>query len=86
MLVVLDQNKAAASSAPGPIRICSRCSLPYDWRKSTSYTLKMTYCTTLCEYAGEGFLLERYLKDDVHRLLEDVNPEDAFPEIEPVSH
>lgn len=66
----------------GHIRKCGRCGVVYDWRKSTSFSLKMTYCSTLCEKAAEGFLLERYLKDDVHRLLEDVKPEDAFPEIE----
>jgi hypothetical protein len=54
---------------PGPagmnlnnIKVCARCGLRYDWRKSPSTTLKMTYCGSLCERADLGFTLEALLK------------------------
>lgn len=40
------------------IRNCGHCALPYDWRRSTSSSLKMTYCGTLCERADLGFTIE----------------------------
>lgn len=53
---------------PGPtgmnlnhIKVCARCSLRYDWRKSPS-TLKMTYCSSLCEAGDLGFTVEALLK------------------------
>lgn len=53
---------------PGPtgmnlnhIKVCVRCSLRYDWRKSPS-TLKMTYCSSLCEAGDLGFTVEALLK------------------------
>lgn len=45
----------------GRMRCCSRCSTKYDWRKSTSGSLKMTYCGTLCEIAGTGTTIETLL-------------------------
>jgi hypothetical protein len=54
---------------PGPvgmnlnnIKVCARCGLRYDWRKSPSSTLKMTYCGSLCERADLGFTIEALLK------------------------
>lgn len=54
---------------PGPvgihldnIKVCARCGLRYDWRKSPSSTLKMTYCGSLCERADLGFTLEALMK------------------------
>jgi hypothetical protein len=44
------------------IRACARCGLRYDWRKSPSTTLKMTYCGSLCERADLGFTVEALLK------------------------
>ncbi len=44
------------------IKVCARCGLRYDWRKSPSSTLKMTYCGSLCEKADLGFTLEALLK------------------------
>ena len=43
------------------IKVCARCSLRYDWRKSPT-TLKMTYCSSMCEAADLGFTLEALLK------------------------
>ncbi len=43
------------------IKLCARCSLRYDWRKSPS-TLKMTYCSSLCEFGDLGFTLDAMLK------------------------
>lgn len=40
------------------IRDCGHCSVPYDWRRSTSSSLKMTYCGALCERADLGFTIE----------------------------
>ena len=44
------------------IKICARCGLRYDWRKSASSTLKMTYCSSLCEHADLGFTIEALLR------------------------
>jgi len=43
------------------IRICQHCSIPYDWRRSPSSWLKMTYCGSLCERADLGFTIETLL-------------------------
>jgi hypothetical protein len=44
------------------IKVCARCGVRYDWRKSPSSSLKMTYCGSLCERADLGFTLEALLK------------------------
>ncbi len=71
---------------PGPtgmnlnhIKVCSRCSLRYDWRKSPS-TLKMTYCSSLCEFGDLGFTLDALLK--LERVSRDAV---AVPAEEPVA-
>jgi hypothetical protein len=51
----------AERPAGGHIRACLRCGTAYDWRKSTSGSLKMTYCGTLCEIAGTGTTIESLL-------------------------
>jgi hypothetical protein len=43
------------------IRTCERCGIRYDWRKSPSSSLKMTYCGSLCEMAALGFTIEAML-------------------------
>lgn len=43
------------------IKVCARCGLRYDWRKSPS-TLKMTYCSSLCEFGDLGFTVDAMLK------------------------
>lgn len=45
----------------GHIKTCRRCALRYDWRKSTSGSLKMSYCGTLCEIADTGTTIETLL-------------------------
>ena len=45
------------------IRTCQHCSQPYDWRRSPSGSLKMTYCGSLCERADLGFTIETLLAD-----------------------
>jgi hypothetical protein len=40
------------------LRHCARCGVPYDWRRSMSSWLKMTYCSSLCERADMGFTLD----------------------------
>jgi len=42
---------------------CVRCSVPYDWRKSTSSSLKMTYCSSLCEQGDLGFTIEAVIRE-----------------------
>ena len=44
------------------IHICARCHGAYDWRRSTSRSLKMTYCNALCEAADLGFTIEALLQ------------------------
>lgn len=43
------------------IRECARCGRKYDWRRSPSSSLKMTYCSSLCEQAGLGFTIDALL-------------------------
>jgi hypothetical protein len=40
------------------LRTCGRCGARYDWRRSTSSALKMTFCGVLCEKGGLGFTLD----------------------------
>lgn len=42
-------------------RTCDRCGASYDWRRSTSSVLKMTFCGVLCERGGLGFTLDSLL-------------------------
>jgi hypothetical protein len=44
------------------IRTCERCGLRYDWRRSPSSSLKMTYCSSLCERGALGFTIEALLR------------------------
>jgi hypothetical protein len=44
------------------IKTCRRCGLRYDWRRSPSSSLKMTYCGSLCEQADLGFTIEAMLR------------------------
>ncbi|HMS58584.1 MAG TPA: hypothetical protein PKA49_06985 [Tepidiformaceae bacterium] len=41
---------------------CAHCGLRYDWRRSPSSSLKMTYCGSLCEKADLGFTIETILR------------------------
>ena len=43
------------------IRFCQHCGSAYDWRRSPSGCLKMTYCGSLCEKADLGFTIETLL-------------------------
>lgn len=45
------------------IRQCQHCGTPYDWRRSLSSSLKMTYCGALCETADLGFTIETLLNE-----------------------
>ena len=61
------------SSAPGSkpgffIQRCARCAVPYDWRRSSSRSLRMTYCSSLCEVADLGATIEVFIqaKADAH--------------------
>ncbi len=50
------------SLAKTSIRSCERCGIRYDWRRSTSTSLRMTYCGLLCEQAALGFTIEAVLR------------------------
>lgn len=50
------------------LRTCGRCGIRYDWRKSPSTSLKMTYCGALCEMAALGFTIEAMLRSAVEVL------------------
>jgi hypothetical protein len=58
------------------IKVCARCSLRYDWRKSPS-SMKMTYCSSLCEKGDLGFTLEALLRYERKPIVE--LPQDAAP-------
>ncbi len=51
------------------IKVCARCNLRYDWRKSPS-GMKMTYCSSLCERADLGFTLEALLRYERKPMVE----------------
>jgi len=44
------------------MRICQHCGVPYDWRRSPSSSLKMTYCGSFCEQADLGFTIDTLLR------------------------
>lgn len=46
------------------IKVCDRCGIRYDWRRSPSSSLKMTYCGSLCERAALGFTIEALLRSE----------------------
>lgn len=54
-------SESTKGPVPSSIRVCANCGGRYDWRKSTSQSLKMTYCGVLCEIAGLGFTIEGLL-------------------------
>lgn len=58
------------------IKVCARCGLRYDWRKSPS-SLKMTYCGSLCEAGDLGFTLDALLKSK--RAVKAVEPAEPAP-------
>ncbi|MCC6387334.1 MAG: hypothetical protein U0547_04860 [Dehalococcoidia bacterium] len=49
---------------PKNIVTCVHCGLRYDWRRSPSSSLKMTYCGSLCEKADLGFTIETILRSE----------------------
>ena len=55
----------APASPAFSLQPCARCGLPYDWRKSGSWSLKMTYCSVLCERGDLGFTLETFFRGTV---------------------
>lgn len=76
-----------APIGPGPtgislsnIKVCARCGLRYDWRKSPS-TLKMTYCGSLCEAGDLGFTMDALLKLERNPVIKT----DSMPEAEPAA-
>lgn len=44
------------------IKECRHCGLRYDWRRSPSTSLKMTYCGSLCEQADLGFTIDALMR------------------------
>jgi len=62
--IIKDTTAAGPDSLASNIRHCAHCGLPYDWRRSASGSLKMTYCGTLCEVAGLGFTIESLLQTE----------------------
>ncbi|OAI41097.1 hypothetical protein AYO38_04560 [bacterium SCGC AG-212-C10] len=59
----VDRYAAAGGTAMSQsnIRTCQKCETPYDWRRSPSGFLKMTYCGSLCEKGDLGFTIETLL-------------------------
>ena len=52
---------AIITADPLVMRNCARCAVPYDWRRSTSRSLRMTYCGSLCEASDLGATIEAML-------------------------
>ena len=52
------------------IRTCQHCHVRYDWRRSPSTSLKMTYCGSLCEAADLGFTIEALIRCERRQPLE----------------
>jgi len=63
----LTPNITTSAPAMHHIRVCARCQSPYDWRRSTSSSLKMTYCGSLCEKGDLGFTIETLLEATMFR-------------------
>lgn len=57
-IITVGTNEKAQSN----LRTCARCGLTYDWRRSPSSSLKMTYCGSLCEKGDLGFTIEALLR------------------------
>ena len=49
------------------MRSCVRCGIKYDWRRSPSTSLKMTYCNSLCETADLGYTIDALLRTEFKR-------------------
>jgi len=56
---------ATIQTATPNMRSCQRCSIKYDWRRSGSTSLKMTYCNSLCEAADLGFTIEALIRTEL---------------------
>ncbi len=56
-----------ATTPADHMRTCERCGLRYDWRKSPSALLKMTYCGSLCERGALGYTLEALVRGTIIR-------------------
>lgn len=54
-------NSTITGYDPRHIRVCAHCGNRYDWRRSPSTSLKMTYCGSLCEQADLGFTIDALL-------------------------
>ena len=61
------------------IKVCARCGLRYDWRKSPSSTLKMTYCGAMCEAADLGFTIDALMR--VERTQKQSEPTATAPAV-----
>ena len=74
----MNSTSTLISTAPrmSHIRHCARCGVPYDWRRSTSSSLKMTYCGSLCEKGDLGFTIETLLEATSFRPDQPVRPAD----------
>ena len=48
------------------LTICNRCEGTYSWAKSTS-SLRLTYCSILCEVADIGFHIPTFIKSELER-------------------
>lgn len=42
-------------------RYCLHCKFPYQWRKSTSWSLKLQFCSMTCERSENGCTIEDIL-------------------------
>jgi PHP family Zn ribbon phosphoesterase len=61
------------------MRDCERCRIRYDWRKSTSSNLKMTFCGSLCEKGALGFTLDSLLSATLVKAPKSTEFRPVFP-------
>lgn len=62
--VISSSTPTPSAAKQSPLRTCARCGNIYDWRRSPSSSLKMTYCGSLCEKGDLGFTIEAILRTD----------------------
>jgi hypothetical protein len=49
---------------------CQHCGIPYDWKRSTSWSLKLTFCSMLCEQKQNGSTIENILATEKNNVID----------------
>lgn len=62
------------------IRFCLHCARPYDWHRSSSWSLKLTFCSKTCEQARNTYSIEELLSAKPEHWLHEALREDWIRE------